>query len=158
MTDLKPPKLVEDERATLHSLLQYHRESFVRKLEGVSDAAARQALVPSGTTLLWLAKHLSQAELLWLAHRFAGEDVSVVPDATVDNGDTVAAAIETYRATWPRVDAIARAASLDDLCRTTGDDSPANLRWVLTHLLEETARHAGHADILRELIDGDAGR
>ena len=158
MSDLKPPKLVDDERATLHALLQYQRESLVRKVARVSDDDARRELVGSGTTLLWLVKHLAQAELLWLAHRFAGEDVNVVPDPTVVDGDTLEAAIDFYRATWLRVDAIALAADLDDLCRSTGDDSPANLRWVLMHLLEETARHAGHADILRELIDGDTGR
>ena len=158
MIDRKPPKLVDDERATLRALLQYQRESVVRKVEGVSEDAARRELVASGTTLLWLVKHLAQAELLWIAHRFAGEAAGVVPDATVVAGDTVAAAIATYRATWLRVDAIAAAASFEDLCQSTGDESPANLRWVLMHLLEETARHAGHADILRELIDGDTGR
>jgi uncharacterized damage-inducible protein DinB len=158
MTDRKPPKLVDDERVTLHALLQYQRDSVVRKVDGVSDEAARRELVGSGTTLLWLVKHLAQAELLWLAHRFAGEAVRVVPDATVVAGDTLAEAIDTYRATWSRVDAIARAADLNDRCHDTGDESQANLRWVLMHLLEETARHAGHADILRELIDGDTGR
>ena len=70
----------------------------------------------------------------------------------------MAAAVDAYRATWVRVDAITAAARLDDWCRDVGDDPPVNLRWVLMHLLEETARHAGHADILRELIDGDTGR
>jgi acyl-CoA synthetase (AMP-forming)/AMP-acid ligase II len=56
------------------------------------------------------------------------------------------------------VDDIVAAASLDDLCPPFDDDPQVNLRWILTHLLEETARHAGHADILRELIDGDTGR
>ena len=138
--------------------MQYQRESLVKKVEGVSDEDARRALVPSGTTLLWLMKHMARAELLWIAHRFAGEDLADADD-TVQPGDTLAVAVEFYRATWHRVDAIAADAhSLDDPCRNLGDDSPVNLRWVLMHLLEETARHAGHADILRELIDGDTGR
>ena len=158
MPDQKPPRLVGGERATLHALMQYQRESLVKKVEGVSDEDARRALVPSGTTLLWLMKHMARAELLWIAHRFAGEDLADADD-TVQPGDTLAAAVEFYRATWHRVDAIAADAhSLDDPCRNLGDDSPVNLRWVLMHLLEETARHAGHADILRELIDGDTGR
>jgi len=69
------------------------------------------------------------------------------------------ATVDGYRATWARVDAIVVAApSLDELCRDVGAESPVNLRWVLMHLLEETARHAGHADVLRELIDGRTGR
>jgi len=74
------------------------------------------------------------------------------------NRRPVAGAIDGYRATWRRVDDIVAAASLDDLCRSVGDESPVNLRWVLMHLLEETARHAGHADIIRELLDGKTGR
>jgi hypothetical protein len=153
VADRKPPRLVGDEWETVQALLQYQRESFVRKVEGVDERAARESPVASGTTLLWLAKHLSTAELLWLAHRFAGEPRSVLPD------DTVAAAIDAYRATWARTDAIvAAAATLDEECAQTGDESSVNLRWVLMHLLEETARHAGHADILRELVDDAAGR
>jgi Protein of unknown function (DUF664) len=158
--DQKPPRLVGGERATLHALLQYQRDSLVRKASGVDEGDARQAVVPSGTTLLWLIKHMARAELLWIAHRFAGLDLTDdEDDDTVLPGDTLAAAIDTYRATWSRTDAIAAdGPSLDEPCRRLGDDTPVNLRWVLMHLLEETARHAGHADILRELIDGDTGR
>jgi hypothetical protein len=82
----------------------------------------------------------------------------VVPDDAVQPDDTVASAVGAYRSTWVRVDAIVAAASLDDWCRDVGADPPVNLRWVLAHMLEEIARHAGHADILRELIDGGTGR
>jgi hypothetical protein len=150
--------MVANERETLHALLQYQRESFVRKVDGVDEDAARRPLVPTGTTLLWLLKHMARAETVWIVHRFAGEDVSGIDDE-VQPGDTVATAIDGYRATWTRVDAIVEAAaSLDAECRNVGDDGLVNLRWVLVHLLEETARHAGHADILRELIDGVTGR
>jgi hypothetical protein len=155
--DLKPPRRVANERETLHALLQYQRESFVRKIDGVNEEAARQPLVPTGTTLLWLVKHLARAETLWIVHRFAGEDITGNDD-TVHPDDTVTAAVDGYRATWIRVDAVVAAASLDAECRNVGDEGPVNLRWVLMHLLEETARHAGHADILRELIDGVTGR
>ncbi len=158
MTDLKPPRPVAGERETLLALFQYQRESFVRKVEGVDEHAARESPVASGTTLLWLTKHLATAEMLWFAHRFAGEPPSVVPSDTVLPGDTVVTAIDAYRATWARVDAIIAAARLEDTCVQTGAESPVSLRWVLMHLLEETARHAGHADILRELVDGSAGR
>jgi len=156
--DLKPPRPVAGERETLLGLLGYQRESFVRKVSGVSDDDARRAFVTSGTTLLWLTKHLARAETLWIVARFAG-DAGADFDDTVGPDDTLAGAIDTYRATWARVDAIVAAApDLDAMCADTGAESPVNLRWVLMHLLEETARHAGHADILRELIDESTGR
>jgi hypothetical protein len=157
VADEKPPRHVAGERETLLALLQYQRDSFVRKIAGVSDDDARREFVPSGTTLLWLMKHMSRAEELWILQRFAGQD-PMIRDDTVGLGDSVDACIDAYRATWARVDAVVSGASLDDLCREVGDDTMVNLRWVLMHLLEETARHAGHADILRELVDGDTGR
>ena len=157
MTDEKPPRLRGGERETLLALLQYQRDSLVRKIAGISEDDARSAFVPSGTTLLWLMKHMARAEELWVVHRFAGRDPVIVDD-TVGAGDTVVGCIDIYSATWARVDAVVSAASLDDACRNVGDESMVNLRWVLMHLLEETARHAGHADILRELVDGATGR
>jgi hypothetical protein len=73
--DLKPPRLNAGERATLHALLQYQRDSLVRKITGVDESAARRSAVDSGTTLLWLVKHLTHAEILWMVCRFGGEDV-----------------------------------------------------------------------------------
>jgi hypothetical protein len=157
MPDQKPPYLDGDERAVVCALLQYQRESVVRKMEGVDDTVARQAVMASGTSLVWLVKHLAYAETIWIVQRFAGEDVEL-PDATVHDSDTVLTATDLYRATWARVDAIVAAAALDDLCADAPNFPPLNLRWVLVHLIEETARHAGHADILRELIDGQTGR
>ncbi len=157
MADLKPPWLVDDERQTLCALLQFQRESFVRKVEGVSEEAARRRFVRSDTTLLWLTKHLTYAELLWFVQRFAGEDGSL-PDSSVQLDDTLEAAVREYRSAWALVDVIVANASLDDVCRNVGNSSNVNLRWILAHMLEETARHAGHADILRELIDGETGR
>jgi hypothetical protein len=157
MADQKPPRLVSGERETLLALLQYQRESFVRKVAGVDEASARKRIVDSGTTLLGLMKHIAQAEDLWIIRRFAGKP-GVIVDETVTPEDTVDGAIANYRATWARVDAIVAVSSLDTPCHDTGTESPVNLRWVLMHLLEETARHAGHADILRELLDGQTGR
>jgi uncharacterized damage-inducible protein DinB len=156
--DRKPPRLTSGERDTLRALLQYQRESLVRKVAGLDDDAARRRLVATGTTLLWLIKHMARAEAVWILRRFAGHDIGA-PDDAVRPDDTLAAAVEVYRATWARTDAVvAAAASLDEPCRDVGQEAPVNLRWVLMHLLEETARHAGHADILRELIDGRTGR
>jgi len=155
VADTKPPRDRRDEIGSVRMLLQYQRESFARKLDGVDEEAARRALVPSGTTLLWLATHMADAELLWVLVRFEGADRDVL-DADVE---TVEAAVARYRSTWSRVDAVIDARDdLDQLAVDTGDEDPVTLRWILLHLLEETARHAGHADILRELVDGQVGR
>jgi uncharacterized damage-inducible protein DinB len=158
MPDQKPPRLDGGERETAQALLQYQRDSLVRKVAGVTEDAARRQFVTSGTTLLWLVKHMARAETTWILGRFAGAD-ALVPDDTVRPADTLAGAVDVYRATWSRVDAVVSGAlSLDETCRRVDGETPVNLRWVLMHLLEETARHAGHADILRELIDGQTGR
>ncbi|MGO9458372.1 MAG: DinB family protein [Acidimicrobiales bacterium] len=158
MPDQKPPRLEAGERETLLALLGYQRQSLVGKIEGVDEEEARRSPVGSGTSLLWLVKHLARAESTWVLRRFAGSTQDLPPEAVVPS-DTVASAVADYRATWERVDAvIAAAPSLDVTCADVGDQSPVNLRWVVSHLLEETARHAGHADILRELIDGQTGR
>lgn len=158
MSDRKPPRLEGDERETLHALIQYQRDSLVRKVTGVDEVAARRPIVDSGTNLLWLVKHMTRAEALWILHRFAGQGVDI-PNDSVTTDDTLMAAIATYRKTWRRTDAVVMATtSLDEPCREVGEEAPVNLRWVLMHLLEETARHAGHADVLRELIDGETGR
>jgi uncharacterized damage-inducible protein DinB len=156
--DLKPPRLDAGERETLQTSLQYQRDSLVRKVTRIDDEAARRTVLPSGTSLLWLVKHVRTAETLWMARRFAGEDIEL-PDDTVHPEDSLHTAVAAYRATCQHTDAIVAATpSLDERCRGLDDGTAANLRWVLTHLVEETARHAGHADIIRELLDGSVGR
>jgi uncharacterized damage-inducible protein DinB len=158
VADHEQPRLAGGEAETLRALLQFQRESLLRKVEGLDDAAARRQLVGTATTLLWLVKHMARAEVTWVLCRFAGQDIAIPADQP-DASDTLAAAVADYRATWQRVDQVAFSdSSLDELCRRQDADPPVSLRWVLMHLLEETARHAGHADILRELIDGQTGR
>jgi uncharacterized damage-inducible protein DinB len=158
VTDRKPPRLRATERETLLVLLQFQRDSLIRKVTGVDEAAARRSAVGSGTTLLWLVKHLAQAEIQWLVRRFAGV-AAELPDAEVRPEDTITSVIEGYRAASAQADAVAlEASSLDEMSRAEDGAAPVNLRWILAHLLAETARHAGHADILRELIDGSTGR
>jgi hypothetical protein len=158
VADLKPPRaLAAGERRTLRLLTQFHRESVVRKLDGLTEDDARRALVPSGTSLLWIVKHLTRAELLWVCRRFAGRAVAL-PDDALEPADTIDTVVRAYRAAWDTVDATADAVALDDHCQDVGTEAMVDLRWVLAHLLEETARHAGHADILRELLDGTTGR
>jgi uncharacterized damage-inducible protein DinB len=139
------------------TLLQYQRESLVRKVVGVDEGAARRSPVGSGTTLLWLVRHLADAERLWIIHRFAGGEQP--PSGATPSHDTIDAALTAYRQTWSEVDAVISAtAALDEVSVIADDSGHPTLRWILAHLLEETARHAGHADILRELIDGVTGR
>jgi uncharacterized damage-inducible protein DinB len=157
VADRKPSPLVGDERSTLLAALQFQRESLVRKVAGVPDEAARRSMVPSGTSLLWLVKHMARAEVLWVLRRFAGHDTPA-PDDVPGPAEALADAVARYRATWGRADQVLTTTGLDERCRGLGDGEAGNLRWVLAHLVEETARHAGHADILRELIDGETGR
>jgi hypothetical protein len=156
MNDQKPPRIVGDEGATLRALLQYQRDSFVRKVTGVSDADASSSPVASGTSLLWLTNHMADAEHTWVVSRFAQR-----PDHRLSRGrpGTIGEAVDRYRAVCQEVDAILDStATLDQVCPPFDPGPPINLRWILSHLLEETARHAGHADILREIIDGRTGR
>jgi hypothetical protein len=154
--DLKPPRSVGDDRDVLLVLLKYQRESLVRKVIGVDEESARHSPVASGTTLLWLVRHLDYAERLWIVHRFAGGEQ---PTPLTSSGDTVDDAVAAYRATWAVVDAaIAATPNLNQLSAIPDDRGHVTLRWILAHLLQEIARHAGHADILRELIDGVTGR
>ena len=158
MADLKPPRSPDwTEAEAVLALLQYQRESVVRKVEGLSDEQARTRLVDSDTTLLWLLRHLDRAERMWVLQRFAGGDPGPLDD-TVTDTDTVASALDAYRRTWELVDKAVAGVDLTSPAAEPGPDGPTSLRWVLLHLLEETARHAGHADILRELIDGSTGR
>jgi uncharacterized damage-inducible protein DinB len=157
MADRKPPRLARGEAETLHALLQYQRESLLRKVADLDDDSARWSPVASGTTLLWLVGHMADAEVTWVLHRFAGHEPQ--PPAAGSPAGTLRVAADAYRRGWERVDEVAfSGASLDELCRHPDAGPPVSLRWVLMHLLEETARHAGHADILRELIDGGTGR
>jgi len=158
VADLKPPRSSDwTEAEAILALLQYQRESVVRKVGGLTDEQARTRLVDSDTTPLWLLRHLDRAERMWVLQRFAGGDPGPLDD-TVTDADTVADAISAYQRTWELVDKAVAGIDLGAPAAQPGPDGPTSLRWVLLHLLEETARHAGHADILRELIDGSTGR
>jgi len=156
--DRNAPVVVAGEIETSLAFLAYLRQGVSRKLDGLTEDQVRRALVPSGTSLLGLVKHLTEVEAYWIQRRFAGLDVPLVDDGfSVTPDDTVASVRRAYDGA---------AARTDDIARGTGDpERPLarsthglTLRWALAHLTEETARHAGHADILRELLDGATGR
>jgi hypothetical protein len=152
-----------DERETLIAFLDKYRESVLVKLDGLDREQMSRRLLESRTTLLGIVKHLTICELSWFGTVMAGgpeipEDPDD-PDAewVVMEGDAPEQVVADYRAAYARSDDIARAqTSLDALVPRPGRPDKS-VRWILVHMLEETARHAGHADILRELIDGRTG-
>ena len=160
-TDLRPPETHADEKATLLTFLGYLREAMIRKVEDLSEDAARTPLVPSGTSLLGMLRHLAGVELNWFVWSYEGPERPPWDDGfALTEGDTVAGTVAAYRDAARRADAVA--AGCDDLerpgARSLRETAPPSLRWILVHMIEETARHAGHADILRELLDGSVGR
>jgi uncharacterized damage-inducible protein DinB len=156
--DRNAPVVVDGEIETALAFLGYLRDGVTGKLAGLTEDQVRRPLVPSGTSLLGLVKHLTEVETYWIQRRFAGFDRPQVDDGFVlTPNDTSASVLRAYRQA---------AARTDDIASTAGDpERPLarsshglTLRWALAHVTEETARHAGHADILRELLDGATGR
>ena len=156
--DAGPPKTGAAEKDVLVGFLDYLRAAVVAKAEGVPEPRVREPGVPSGTNLLGLVKHLTHVERHWLlGERVA--DWQATFHAGQDEGAEEIVAV--YRRTTTLANEVI--AACPDLAapgpRPGGRRGPAPaLRWTLTHMIEETARHAGHADILRELIDGATGR
>ncbi|MFI0794873.1 DinB family protein [Micromonospora rubida] len=153
-----------DERAVLESFLDFHRATVTRKLRGLSDADARRRLVPSLTTLAGLVKHLTLVERNWFPYLLAPEPGDVPPTTeeeaaasfTLDDADTVQSLLAGYERACARSRAVAAHFDVDHVVPHP-QLGEVSLRWILTHMVEETARHAGHADILRELTDGATG-
>ncbi|MET7666855.1 DinB family protein [Micromonospora luteifusca] len=153
-----------DERAVLESFLDFHRAVLLRKLRGLSDADAGRRLVPSATTLAGLVKHLTLVERNWFPTLLAPEpgdvyltsDEDAVASFTLGEHDTIAGLTEAYERACARSRAAAASFDLDHVVPHP-QLGEVSLRWILVHMIEETARHAGHADILRELTDGESG-
>jgi len=157
--DHRPPKLAAGERDTLFAFVAYLRECLVAKLDGVSEEDARQPMVGSGTSLLGLVKHVASAEHRWIAYSFAGGSADDIPDEELVDDDTIASVIAAARAVGEQTQRIVVACDdVETPAAETFGRRPLTLRWILVHLVEEIGRHAGHADILREQIDGTVGR
>jgi uncharacterized damage-inducible protein DinB len=144
-----------DERELLLNWLRYLRGAVLRKVEGLNDEEARWR--PDGRLmpLLGIVHHLTNVESRWIDGGFFGSDVSRADDELLDvTGLTVAASIRAYQDRGDVTERAVRTLSLD----TPHPYGPnVNLRWVMLHLINETARHAGHADSVRELLDGTTG-
>ncbi len=156
---------VAQERVALAAWLDRHRATVVDKLDGLTDAEARRPMLASGVSLLALVKHLTAVEHGWFVVNFAqtGErDLFVEQDGTETDWvlkaeDTLVSVVSGYQRACARSRAVvASAISLDDRApHPRGGEM--DLRFVLLHMLEETARHNGHADAARELLDGVTG-
>ncbi|MDG4865922.1 DinB family protein [Streptomyces sp. T-3] len=149
-----------EEKDSLHTSLDRHRDVVLWKLDGLGDEQLRRPLTPSGTSLLGLVKHLAYCEYGWFCETFGraaepapteeGADFGIGPD------ESTADVLALYGRARAAADAVIRELEVTDL-GTEWDGGAVTLRWVLIHMVEETARHAGHMDIVRELIDGAAG-
>ena len=149
-----------DEMPMARAWLQHLRDSAIFKLEGLDAEQLRWRPAPSANSLGVIVVHLGYAERLWIRAIFAGEPMDMewrrhmfdLPD-----GWEYDEIVAFYKEETARVDAVLdRAASFD--LPSAGDLRPTTLRWAVLHLIEETARHAGHMDITRELLDGTTGR
>jgi Protein of unknown function (DUF664) len=159
-----------DPKTDLHRYLQAGREALLWKLDGLSDYDIRRPLTPTGTNLLGLVKHVASVELGYFGDTFgrpSGEPLPWFEDGAEPNADMWAAADESreqivglYHRAWAHSDATIDALALDAIGQVPWwpeDRREVTLHRGLVHMIAETDRHAGHADIIRELIDGAAG-
>lgn len=153
-----PPAPDADERSALLHFLAANRGAASEVLDGLGEEDAHRSIVPSGWTPFSLAVHLSGVERHWFAFTLGGDPhhTPVHPAEPT----TLAEAVELYRAECRRSDRILAAFSLDDPITLQPDElvgEVTTVRGVLLHVIEEVARHAGHLDIARELLDGRTG-
>ncbi|HEY6710318.1 MAG TPA: DinB family protein [Actinomycetota bacterium] len=151
------------EKESLKVALDRHRDAILWKLEGVGDDDLRRPLVPSGTSLLGLVKHLAAVEYGWFCDTF-GRPTEPLPfddddpdaDLRIEPDETTADILAFYDRARTTADRIVDEIGLEETGMAWFGE-PVTMRWVLIHMVEETARHAGHVDILRELVDGMTG-
>jgi len=151
------------EKQSLHVSLDRHRQAVLWKLDGLDDEQVRRPMTPSGTSLLGLVKHLAWVEYGWFCDTFGRPGETLVfdpadPDADMraEAHETTSDIVELYGRARTAADGAIDELDLDDV-GTSWSGETVSMRWVLIHMIEETARHVGHLDILRELIDGRTG-
>ena len=155
---MRVPTGSQDEKELLLQWLGYLRGAVLRKVQGLDDAGARWTPEGKLIPLLGIVHHLTRVEWRWIDGGFGGAEVSRAeeefrpgPDLTLD------AAVEAYRQRAIATDATVRSLPLAESSDPASWAEGKDLRWVLFHLINETARHAGHADATRELLDGNTG-
>ena len=154
-----------NEKETLLGFLNFLRQTVVLKCHGLSEEQMRSTSTASSMTLLGMLKHLTIVERYWFRGVFLDEDVDLPwseedPDADWrhDDEDSGATAVADYIAEYAKSNKIVASHNLDELAKwARSDEERANLRYIMVHLIEETGRHCGHADIIRESIDGVTG-
>ena len=135
--------------------LDYLRRAVIRKLDGVTDEQAHVRPNDALISLVGIVNHLTHVEWRWIDGAIRGDSVARREDEFTPGVElTIAGAVEAYRARAEATDAFVRKTPLDT---PTNEGQRTDLRWVLLHLINETARHAGHADATRELLDGTTG-
>ncbi|MFF9897908.1 DinB family protein [Streptomyces longispororuber] len=158
---------VSDAHELLLGYLKWYRETLMRKLDGLSDDQLREPVEPLGWSPLGLLQHLGWVERRWMTWGFGAQDVVAYPpggDAeewTIAPGASAAQVIAAYQAEATRANSLAAKATLTDKALLGGrfktPEQAPTLGRILFHLLQEYARHVGHLDIARELIDGQTG-
>lgn len=161
MPEVVRPAKDAPELEMLAAFLDAQRDALLRKVEGLPDEGLRRRLVPSDTTLLGLVKHLAYVERGWFQQVFAGREGLEFPETDeeefrIESNESTTDVLELYARECAESRAVIADASPDDHARGA-DRKDYTLRWIMLHMIEETARHAGHADILREQIDGITG-
>ncbi len=161
------PLYVADERASLQDFLDYHRQTLRWKCSGLTgDQLAARPIPGSSLSLLGLVRHLSDVQRVWLRVRVAGEPdlaprywTDEYPDGDFDLATAAGAEADfaVFASECDAADAAVAGRSLDDTFLHPRERVPISLRWVYAHLIEEFARHNGHADLIREQIDGATG-
>jgi Protein of unknown function (DUF664) len=161
---LRVPRPVEarplDEIAMARAWLQHLRDSAIFKVEGLNPAQLRWTPAPTANSLGVLVVHLGYTERLWLRAVSAGEPMDMAWRARMfdfPEGWGAQEAVAFYREESRQADAVLEQIPSLDL-PSRGDLRPTTFRWAVFHLIEETARHVGHMDITRELLDGSIGR
>jgi uncharacterized damage-inducible protein DinB len=152
------------EKASLKAALDRHREVVLWKVRGLDDEQLRRPVTPSGTTLLGLVKHLAYVEAGWFCATFGRpaevlasiDETDPESDLRVAPGESTADIHAYYDRSRVAADQVIEEVGIEEL-GTSWQGDAVSLRWVLIHMVEEVARHAGHLDIVRELIDGVTG-
>jgi uncharacterized damage-inducible protein DinB len=159
------PPFIADEQAMLNNWLDWHRETLAVKCAGLSEEQLRQRSVPPSTlSLLGLVRHMAHVERAWFRHVLNDENVPLLyktddPDGEFNDVDTASAeeAFATWRAEVEHARKISADVPLDAIGKRQRHGQDCSHRWILVHMIEEYCRHNGHADILRESIDGLTG-